>query len=128
MRPTRANGSAVCVLGSVPLPHFVVALSACGSPTTPSSTFTLTGDVVRDRQAVAGASVTIMDGIYAGHTRTTAADGTFSFTDLAKSSFTLRAVSPTDTIARNIVVNLTTTNQRVEFDLTPTCSFYPGAC
>jgi len=109
------------------LSAFLVALSACGSPTSPSSTFTLTGDVVRDRQAVAGASVTIMDGIYAGQTLTTAADGTFSFTDLAKSSFTLRAVSPTDTIAENLIVNLTT-NQRVHFDLTPTCQFYPGAC
>src|ERR1700680_5018883 len=108
---------------------FLVSLSACGtssSPTSPSSTFTLGGTVYHEGQAFAGASVTIMDGIHAGQTRTTGAGGIFSFTDLTPSSFTLQART-TDGLAQNMTVNLTK-SQSVDFQLINYCLFLPNQC
>jgi hypothetical protein len=108
---------------------FLVSLSACANPTptSPSSTFTVSGTVYDVRaQAVAGASVTIMDGIHAGQTRTTGAAGTFSFTDLTPSSFTLQARTR-DGLAENKTVNLTA-NRSVDFQLINYCSLYPDLC
>jgi hypothetical protein len=94
-----------------------VSLSACGgtdaSPTSPSttspSTFTLTGIVIGYDGGLSGASVTIMDGIHAGQTRTTDGVGNYTFTDLTRSAFTLQAVATSDEyVAQNQGVNLTT--------------------
>jgi len=106
-----------------------VSLSACGedatpiSPTTISPTpsptaFTLIGTVIGYDGPVVGASVTIMDGIHAGQTRTTNAAGNFGFTDLTPSAFTLQAAAiPAEGyLPQNQAVNLTA-NQSVSFHL-----------
>jgi hypothetical protein len=108
------------------------SLSACGgkdaSPTSPSTTspsptaFSLNGTVNGYWNVMPGASVTIMDGIHAGETRTTDAVGKYSFTDLTPSVFTLQAMpaTPTDELVyltQNQAVDLTRTNQSVNFYL-----------
>jgi hypothetical protein len=105
-----------------------VSLSACGGtdasptsagPTSPgASVFSLIGTVIGYDGPVVGASVTIMDGIHAGQTRTTNAAGNYSFTDLTPSSFTLQAAAiPTEGyLPQNQAVNLTA-NQSVTFHL-----------
>lgn len=102
----------------------LVCFSACsGSPTSPSSTFTLSGTVSDvSAHAIAGASVTIMDGPHAGLSRTTDSAGNYSFTDLPPSAFTLQARS--GFLALDKTVNLTA-NQSVYFQLVNYCAFEP---
>jgi hypothetical protein len=83
---------------------------------------TLSGTVNGYYDVMPGASVTIIDGIHAGQTRTTDAAGKYSFPDLAPSVFTLQAVPapPTDGLiylTQNQRVNLTTADQSVIFRL-----------
>jgi hypothetical protein len=98
--------------------------AACGdSPTHPTETpFSLNGAVTGNGVGLAGATVTIMDGVNAGHGRTTDASGNYSFTNLTPSHFTLRAAA-LDHSPQNKAVNLTTSNQTVSFALvkTPQC-------
>ena len=104
----------------------LLCFSACGgSPTSPSRTFTLSGTVSDESHAVAGASVTIMDGVHAGQTRTSDEAGRFSFTDLTPSAFTVRAAR--GGLAENKAVNLVT-NQSVHFVLVNYCSNTPDLC
>ena len=105
-----------------------VCFSACGgtdaSPTSAGpispgvSVFSLIGTVIGYDGPVVGASVTIMDGIHAGQTRTTNAAGNFGFADLAPSAFTLQAAAmPTEGyLPQNQAVNLAA-NQSVTFYL-----------
>jgi hypothetical protein len=100
-----------------------VSLSACGgkdaSLTSPGTTAsTLSGTVFGDSQRLAGASVTIMDSIHAGQTRTTDSAGNYSFADLTPAVFTLQAAHTTlGYLTQNKAVNLTA-NQSVTFLLT----------
>jgi hypothetical protein len=103
-----------------------VSISACGSPTSPSSTFTVSGTVYHEGRAFAGASVTIMDGVHAGQVQTTGAGGTFSFTDLTPDLFTLQART-TDGLAQDKAVRLTM-SQSVNFDLVNYCAVIPEFC
>ena len=57
-----------------------------------------------------------MDGVNAGHVRSTDASGNYSFTNLTPSAFTLRAYA-LDHTPQNKAVNLTTPNQTVNFAL-----------
>ena len=97
----------------------LLSLSACSddaSSTLPAATsFTLSGIVFNGGFGVAGVSVAIMDGVHAGQTRTTDNAGRFSFTNLTPSAFTLRATATY--AAQNKSVNLTTSDQSVNFDL-----------
>ena len=105
--------------------------AACGdSPTNPTGTlFSLNGVVTGDGGRLAGATVTIMDGVNAGHGRTTDSTGNYSFTNLTPSAFTLRATASNHT-PQNKSVNLTTSNQTVSFTLSkiPSCVDFPGLC
>ena len=104
----------------------LLCFSACGgSPTSPGSAFTLTGTVSGLDQVLAAASVTIMDGVHAGQTRTTDEAGRFSFTDLTPAAFTVRAAR--GGLAQNKAVNLTM-NQSVHFQLVNYCSISPDLC
>src|SRR5688572_3066038 len=106
----------------------LVSLGACGgkdaippspSPTSPAaSVFSLIGTVTGFDGPLSEVSVTIMDGIHAGQTRTTNSAGNFGFTDLTRSSFTLQAApKPIDGyLTQNKAVNLTA-NQAVTFSL-----------
>ena len=101
----------------------LVTLTACfpedTNPTSPGpGPYTLSGTVFGDGFVMPAVSVTIMDGIHTGQTRTTDGAGKYSFGDLTPSAFTLRA-TPTAAGygAQNKAVNLTTTNQLVNFDL-----------
>lgn len=91
---------------------------ACGdSPTSPAETlFSLNGRVTTDSGGLAGATVTIMDGVNAGEGRTTDATGNYSFTNLTPSVFTLQAAA-SDYISQNKSVNLTTSNETMNFAL-----------
>lgn len=61
------------------------------APTPTPSTFTLTGLVVDEASlAVAGASVTVLDGANANSTTTTDAAGRYTFTGLSAGGFTVR--------------------------------------
>jgi hypothetical protein len=105
----------------------VVSLSACGgddaSLTLPSATlpsaFALSGTVFGYDGGLPGVSVTILDGIHAGQTRTTDDAGKYSFTDLAPSSFMLQAAPiPTDGyLTQQQAVTLTAADRSVNFQL-----------
>ena len=102
---------------------FLISITACATPTptSPASTFTLSGTVYdASAHVLAGASVTIMDGIHAGQTRTTGPSGLYSFTDLTPSSFTLQARTSEGGLGTNKTVNLTK-NQSVDFQLINWC-------
>ena len=100
----------------------LLCFSACGgSPTSPSSTFTLSGTVFGDGHALAGASVTIMDGIHAGLSRDTDNNGNYSFLGLTPSAFTLRADGG-GFGSQNTVVHLIRDGQSVQFQLLSYCS------
>ena len=99
----------------------VVALTACfpehTTPTSPGpGPYTLSGTVFVDNFPMPAVSVTIMDGIHAGQTRTTDGAGKYSFVDLTPSAFTLQAAATAAGVeAQNKPVNLTTANQLVNF-------------
>jgi hypothetical protein len=98
----------------------LVSLSACGqnttsSPTSPGpSVFAISGTVYGNGRALAGATVTITDGIYAGQERDATDDGFYSFTNLTPFMVTLRATFPNYT-PQTKTVNLTSANQSVDF-------------
>lgn len=105
----------------------LVCLSACGahdasqtstaSPTSAGpTTLTVSGKVFGNGTPLSGASVTIMDGIHAGQVRDANNDGFYSFT-LTPSVFTLQAAGGPGFTPQNKSVNLTTTDQSVQFQL-----------
>jgi hypothetical protein len=106
----------------------LVSFSACGgqdvspTPSSPApasaSVFSLIGTVTGFDGPEIGATVTIMDGIHAGQTRTTNSAGNFGFTDLTPSSFTLQAaaIPSYGYLPQNKTVVLTA-NQAVTFQL-----------
>ena len=101
-----------------------VLVGACSGPTTPasSSTFALTGTVFNvETMPIAGASVTIMDGIHAGLSRVTDKNRVYSFIDLTPSSFTVQAREASSGLAENKAVNLTSGNRSVNFQLINWC-------
>ena len=103
---------------------FFVSLSGCGAnPTSPaSSPFTVSGTVYTAAALpIAGASVTIMDGIHAGLSRDTDKNGAYSFSDLTPSIFTLQARQRESGLAENKAVNLTSGNRSVDFQLIDWC-------
>lgn len=103
----------------------LVCFSACGGPTAPSSTFTLSGTVFTGGTALVGASVTIMDGVNAGLSRDTDHKGSYTFLVLTPSAFTLQARS--GRLTQNKAVNLTA-NQSVHFQLIDYCDIDLTLC
>jgi len=106
----------------------LVSLTACGgkdaspAPSNPASpaasAFSLIGTVIGLDGPEIGATVTIMDGIHAGQTRTTNSAGNFGFMELTPSSFTLQAaaIPSYGYLPQNQSVFLTA-NQAVTFHL-----------
>ena len=99
---------------------FLIALNACGGhdvapPTSPSPTvFSISGRVFGNGTLLAGASVTITDGLYAGHIRDTTNDGHYQFRDLTPSTMTLEAAFP-GYVSQSKTVTLTSADQSVDF-------------
>ena len=102
----------------------LVTSSACfaensGLTVPGNGSYTLNGTVFISRFVMPAVSVTIMDGIHAGQSRTTDGAGNYSFVDLAPSAFTLQANTAAGYEAygygtQNKAVNLTA-NQTVNF-------------
>jgi len=99
---------------------FLIALSACGGndaapPTSPSPTvFSISGMVFGNGTALAGASVTITDGLYAGQIRDTTNDGHYRFAELTPSTMTLQANFP-GYFTQSKTVTVTSADQSVDF-------------
>src|SRR5687767_5064853 len=79
----------------------LVSLSACGgnptltTPTSPGpSVFSIGGTVFGNGASLAGATVTITGGVYAGQARDTTDAGGYFFPDLMPSVVTLQATYP----------------------------------
>jgi carboxypeptidase family protein len=105
---------------------FFVSLSACGGSPTSPGTRTLSGTVSSNGLPLAGASVTIMDGIHAGVSRDTDNNGAYSFLGLTPSAFTLQARR--GGLAQDKGVDLTYENRSVHFQLTNICLSEPELC
>jgi hypothetical protein len=105
---------------------FFVTLGACGGSPTSPPTRTLTGTVFSNSLPLAGASVTIMDGIHAGLSRDTDSNGAYSFLGLTPSAFTLQARG--EGLSQDKGVDLTYENRSVHFQLTNLCLSFPSLC
>ena len=99
----------------------LVAVGACGGngamppSASPSPTvFSISGRVFGNGRPLAGASVRIQDGIYAGQVRDTTNDGFYDFRDLAASSMSLEASYP-GYIPQSQTVTVTNANQSLDF-------------
>jgi hypothetical protein len=99
----------------------LATLSACGGNgamqpfTSPSPTvFSISGKVFGNGMPLAGASVRIKDGMYAGQVRDTTNDGFYDFRDLAASSMSLEASYP-GYIPQSKTVTVTNANQSLDF-------------
>jgi hypothetical protein len=101
----------------------LVSLGACGgnSTSTPTSpeppTFSIVGTVFGNGKALAGATVAITDGIYAGQIRDATDAGGYFFADLVPSVVTIQA-SYDGYAPQTKTVILASGNQRVDFVLT----------
>lgn len=101
----------ICCVMSWPL------LSSCGGITPPTQTFRLDGQVTDSATGapLAGATVNISDGPNAGKSITTSNSGTYSFTELQRSGFTV-SVSANLYFPQAKAITLTS-NQTVSFQL-----------
>jgi hypothetical protein len=106
---------------------FVALASACGgsnsttspTPTPTATTFSLSGTVTDSTTAsgISGVTVTVADGVNAGKSTTTSSSGSYSFTGLLQSGFTVN-VSATNYLTQSKSVTLTS-NQTLSFSLAP---------
>lgn len=120
-----------CVAAVLALSFVVTACGKDSSPTGPGATtppptpslYSLTGTVTSGGAPLAGASVTIMDSVNAGHGRTTDGSGSFSFTNLTPAVMTVQASAPGHD-PLNRAVNLTSGNQVVTFALVKPNPFF----
>ena len=105
----------------ITLVPLLIALSACDrndarAPTSSSPTvFSISGRVFGNGTALAGASVTITDGLYAGQIRDTTNDGHYQFRELTPSTMTLEANFPGYTSHRKTVTLTSADQSSVDF-------------
>ena len=117
---SRSNRSGLATLACVGVIGVIASLSACNrndatSPISPSPTvFSISGKVFGNGMPLAGASVTIKDGAYAGRVRDTTNDGFYDFRDLAASTMTLEATYP-GYVPQSKTVTVSNANQSVDF-------------
>ena len=116
------NAAAPCCRNPMGLDTIVLT----STPSTPPVVFSLSGQVT-DRATgagIPGARVSIMDGPNAGKSARTDGSGTYSFTALQQSGFTVR-VSADTYVSESRGVTLTS-NQTLSFQLTPQPSTPPA--
>jgi hypothetical protein len=100
----------------------LVALNGCGSgdaasPISPSpTTFSISGRVFGNGTSLAGASVTITDGAYAGQVRDTTNDGFYDFRNVTASTMTIEASYP-DYVPQSKTVTVANAHQSLDFAL-----------